>query len=268
MPVEGLAEARRTAEVVAHSHNDKARILVVKANTGQVVATFRGAKKSNPTSKGNPLTTFYTVLATNDRGELYRVGGIRANNMTEAKREMSKRFGSDWKKKGHKIGRIFKQEENPRRATVSKGIRKMHKTFQGRDVKSVKNVLTSKHTPAQTFKLGGLSFLKIRGKAKPLRFNPNTAFLAGDARRRLHINGVRFAKPTQLSNPDQFYEYGPIEQVGYIDGKDHIDDGKVYEYVHKMGEEGGELPVLLIDFEGFPVIDGGSYDIQDVGIVD
>jgi hypothetical protein len=255
----------------------------VKTHDGKKVSLFRGMNVAAKDLQGNSMTnprrkansSIHRLRKTlHGTGETLIVPSGSEDAMTARayKGEFDLR-SLEYKKPGY-VEISSRQPErratsrNPRagRATVSKGIRTMHKTFQGRDVSRVNTVVTSKHTPDQTFKLGGLSFIKVKEKA-PYRFNPNKAFLAGDSRRNLHIAGVRFTRPVQLRNPNDFLEVGPIEQVGYVDHKNHIGDGKTFEYVHTMGEDGGELPTLYIDFEGYPVIGGGSYDIQDVGIV-
>ncbi len=58
-----------------------------------------------------------------------------------------------------------------------------------------------------------------------------------------------------------------VAVVGYVTAKDHIGDGETFEFYHQMGEENGVRPVLLIDADGFPLLQGGSYEIKAEGII-
>jgi len=61
---------------------------------------------------------------------------------------------------------------------------------------------------------------------------------------------------------------GKVHHVVYRTWKPHHGDPKNQHYIHEMGEWSGNKPTLSIDNEGFAVIQGGSYKIEDRGIVD
>lgn len=131
------------------------------------------------------------------------------------------------------------------------------KEFRGKDVRSKSKSIghgTGHITVAQ---LGQLRELKLVGKK--LEFG-GKALLCADGRKKLHIAGVRFKAPGQES------DMGEVRSVTYRSDKPHIETG-VLDYVHKFGEEGGKCPKLIIDTEGYPYFEGGSYTIDADGII-
>ncbi len=135
--------------------------------------------------------------------------------------------------------------------------------FRGKNVTKKTRVPASQAaagTPSTLAILGTLKELRLRGKT--LRFK--TGKLTADGRKRLHIVGVKI---NYRGNPGGEIDAGEILAVTYQADKPHIEEG-VYNYVHKFGEEGGTRPHLIIDQEGRPKIEGGSYDITADGIID
>jgi hypothetical protein len=123
----------------------------------------------------------------------------------------------------------------------------------------------TRHAPSTLAQLGKLKELKLRG-GRRVKF-PRRARLAADGRGKLYITGARFQKVRGVRNPDEVAVVDEIVEVVYETTKEHL-DGVPVEYVHKFGEEGGVPPVLEIDSEGFPLIEGGSYQIGSPGIID
>lgn len=68
--------------------------------------------------------------------------------------------------------------------------------------------------------------------------------------------------------PDDLVLLGEASEIGYIAAKDHIGNGKTFNYVHEFGEESGKRPMLAADAEGNLHIIGGNYVLEDRGIVD
>jgi hypothetical protein len=132
--------------------------------------------------------------------------------------------------------------------------------FRGKNATTKTKATAARGTPAVLAKLGGLQELHVRGKR--LRFN-GRASLAADGRKKLHIVGAKFARP----NPPGEVDYGEILSVVYRADKPHIEAG-TYDYKHHFGEDGGRKPHLVVDEEGYPIIEGGSYRITEDGIID
>jgi hypothetical protein len=133
--------------------------------------------------------------------------------------------------------------------------------FRGKDVSRASKLSAATGTPSTLAELGRLKGLKLRGRT--LRFNSGR--LAADSRKKLHVVGV---KMKYRGNPNgSEIDVGEILSVTYQADKPHIEKG-VFKYVHKFGEEGGVRPHLIIDAEGYPKIEGGSYGITSDGIID
>ena len=114
--------------------------------------------------------------------------------------------------------------------------------------------------------MGKLHRIKVRGRTA-FDFSRGNIFLARDGRNRMHVagKGYRIAAKGKRRNPDGLQDLGVIESIEYVATKSHL-DGEPTIYVHKMGEEGGEKPHLLVNDEGLALIDGGDYTITERGI--
>lgn len=68
---------------------------------------------------------------------------------------------------------------------------------------------------------------------------------------------------------DELGVIGELVSVTYYTDKHHLgDQGGIAEYVHEFGEKGGELPILMFDYDSQQlIIVGGSYTITEAGIV-
>lgn len=144
-------------------------------------------------------------------------------------------------------------------------VRRIFAEFRGKSPASSQWVCAASGTPADLAKLGGLKKIRL-ADGRVLSFDPRTAALAADAGRRLHITGARLAVRGG-QNPGEEFDAGEIAALVYVADKPHIDGGEVTEYTHEMGEETGIRPHLIIDGEGFPLIEGGDYDITADGII-
>jgi hypothetical protein len=145
-------------------------------------------------------------------------------------------------------------------------LKELHKMFAGRDIASARRELTSRFNPVRGAKLGGLSFLKLQNGER-IDFDPEVASLNMSEGKELFISGAQFEEPDGLRSPEERLMIDEVAVVGYVTAKDHIGDGETFEFYHQMGEENGERPVLLIDGDGFPLLQGGSYEIEARGIV-
>jgi hypothetical protein len=137
---------------------------------------------------------------------------------------------------------------------------KVFTEFRGKGVTRKTKVKAASGTPSTLAELGKLRELKLRGRT--LRFKAGR--LAADGRKKLHIVGV---KMKYRGNPGGEIDVGEIISVTYEADKPHVESG-IYNYIHKFGEEGGKRPHLIVDPEGYPVIEGGSYRINADGIID
>lgn len=146
--------------------------------------------------------------------------------------------------------------------------RKTYEMFQGRRVEKVNPMPVSRHAGPRPKmdQLGGLVELKL-ADGRVIKTNPRTFRLCA-MRGRMWIVGGKFAKadanqPARVLNP-----FDHVDHVVYETHKPHHGDAPGTHYIHKLGEEGGLLPLLCVDNEGFPVLKGGSYKIRREGIRD
>lgn len=151
----------------------------------------------------------------------------------------------------------------------SKRLTDLAKMFQGTVNGETRRVLESDYTPKDKYRLGYLVQVKIRdaGKVIPINFD-GESYLAADLKNNLLIVGkdARIVN-TKLPPKGQLKYLGELVQVDYVTAKKHIEGGKTVRFYHKLGEVTKEMPNLFVDDEGFPIIQGGAYDVWDVGIV-
>lgn len=155
-------------------------------------------------------------------------------------------------------GRLFgKKKRNPSVSDLSK-------TFQGKASGAVSEFKASNSAPGDLARIGKLVFLKLKG-GKQTRV-PG-AMVAVDTRGKLWLVGNCCPMFSRKAKPGQRLDWGEISDLCYLTSKKHIENGKLTEYVHPFGEEGGRKPHLQIDDEGMPIIRGGDYQIKSEGIV-
>lgn len=159
---------------------------------------------------------------------------------------------------------------NPKKRAIRKNPAKVphsrtFEMFQGRKPTNAKAMLVSNHAPARLAQLGDLVEIKLHGKA-PIKFNGKKFKLCA-ANRKLWIAGGKFAKTNPAGAANELNPMGAIDHVVYGTYKPHHGDNVYTHYIHRLGEETGQMPLLCVDREGFPVIRGGKYKIEARGIV-
>jgi hypothetical protein len=136
--------------------------------------------------------------------------------------------------------------------------------FRGKEVRSKSKATAATGTPKVLANLGALKELDVDGRTK--RFG-GRAVLAADGRKKLHIVNVKMARP----NPPGEVDYGEIRRIMYYADKPEVqlasgDDPKEkFQYNHHFSRP---YPHLIVDGEGYPVIEGGNYKISADGILD
>jgi hypothetical protein len=162
-----------------------------------------------------------------------------------------------------------KKAQNPETFNANK-IDELSAMFQGEITGEQIKSVGSDFVPNVTARIGRLSLMKIRNgdNLYELKFKRNgDNWLAMDTRKNLHVIG----KDTVVKNAvkpkhGQLTLLGELEQVNYITAKRHIENGKLTEYYHRLGEVDGIKPNVFIDSEGFMIINGGAYDIGVNGV--
>jgi hypothetical protein len=152
-------------------------------------------------------------------------------------------------------------------------VRKTYEMFQGRPSTEAKPMPVSNHAPKSLDQLGDLVEIKLQN-GETLKFdrqrNGKTVYpykLCSNPRgTRLWIAGGKIANRNPSLNSEQIELIEPIEHIVYGSYKPHIDETYCH-YIHALGEDTGEKPYLGVDKEGYPVIHGGNYTIEDRGIV-
>jgi hypothetical protein len=79
--------------------------------------------------------------------------------------------------------------------------------------------------------------------------------------------GARVAKPNPAGLANGIDAIDAIDHVVYRTYKPHHGDSPNQQYIHKLGEETGHMPLLCADKQGYAVIRGGRYKIEARGIV-
>lgn len=162
----------------------------------------------------------------------------------------------------------FNKAKNPRRRSPVSGRRsiknpspaQVFSEFRGKDATTKSKTFAAGSGHITLAKLGALRELKVGGRR--LKFGGGAA-LAADGRKKLHITGVKMNRP----NPPGEVDYGEVSTVIYRADKPHIETG-TFDYEHHFGEDGGRCPRLIVDAEGYPRLEGGSYKISADGIID
>ncbi len=233
-------------------------------------------KKANPSAKTrasvNPTynvacSEYGTIKAFTEGGarkKFRRAVRIDVEKETETQREYERKHKrnssvSDFKDyKANKLSALAKQ-------------------FQGQHNGQQRRVAQSNYTPKQTYRLGHLVQMKVKhngsifpkynGKIIPINFDGDQAYLAADFKNGLHVVGKDAIIKDFKSHKNGLTNIGKLVQVDYVTNKNHIGNNETIRFYHKLGEATKEMPNLLIDNEGFPIITGGAYDVWDVGIV-
>jgi hypothetical protein len=144
----------------------------------------------------------------------------------------------------------------------SRKTREIYEKFNGRPARKTTTTTAPKGTPKNVAKLGALRLIKTTDGRKWAFSGAGAPDLAADSRGRLHVVGGSYR-----ANPAGEH-VGEIEQIEYETRKPHLGQPKQTIYYHRLGEEGGKRPRLVIDREGLIKIHGGDYRIEADGIHD
>lgn len=139
--------------------------------------------------------------------------------------------------------------------------------FQGRKPEGVTRVECSEHAPKQMAQLGRLVAFKLLDEKQERAMNPSKARLCA-ANGRLWIVGQRVARPDAGQPARVLNPIGDLDYVVYETHKPHHGDQPGTNYIHHLGDEGGTLPLMCVDRDGFAVLKGGQYKIKAEGIRD
>lgn len=152
-------------------------------------------------------------------------------------------------------------------------LQELSKMFQGHADGSRVKTIAPDVMPDNTFRLGYLKKLiykSANGKRVSINFSGDS-MLSADIRCNLWISG----KDARISNlagglpvKPHVKGLGDLVQVEYVTAKRHIESGRTVRFWHPMGEVTKQFPKLAVDYDGFPILIGGGYDIWNVGIVD
>lgn len=165
------------------------------------------------------------------------------------------------------IDKAKARAKNPKRAKAKnpKGAaktRELYEKFNGRPARKTTVKSAPNGTPKNVAKLGGLRLIKTTDGRKWKFSGSGAPDLAADSRGRLHVVGGSYR-----ANPAGEH-VGEIEQIEYETKKPHLGQPQQTIYYHRLGEEGGKRPRLVIDREGLIKIHGGDYRIEADGIHD
>ncbi len=143
----------------------------------------------------------------------------------------------------------------------------IHREFLDRETYRFREYHTPPGTPKDLAMLGKLTELNMMD-GQQATFEDNPAVLGasgGEKRRRLHIGlTVPYDMP-EGTEQWQEYDCGEVLSVVYEARKPHLDTGRLNEYEHTFGDEGGELPHLIL-IDGLLRFRFGSYYITRYGI--
>lgn len=178
----------------------------------------------------------------------------------ELKEKYERERGRDLHKTPHPSGTDWdkSQRKNP-------SVTDLARTFQGKASGAVSQYKAANSAPSDLARIGKLVFLELRDVRRQIA--APGAMVAVDTNGKLWLTSKRAPMFTNKAQPGSYNDFGEIERICYLTAKTHIGDGKLTEYVHTFGEDGGALPRLLVDHEGMPILRGGDYKIRAEGIV-
>jgi hypothetical protein len=151
--------------------------------------------------------------------------------------------------------------------TRPRNVAAIHREFLDRETWRFREYHTPDGTPRDVAMLGKLIELGM-ADGQLLTFEDNPAVLCasgGKRRRRLYIGlTVPYEMPDD-TEPGREFDYGEVSTVVYKSRKPHLDTGRLNEYEHQFGDEGGELPHLIL-IDGLMRFRFGSYYITKYGL--
>jgi len=146
---------------------------------------------------------------------------------------------------------------------VSRAAINKFEEFQGRGHSNITmDEVSSLAGKRKLYAIGPLKELKIKGVG--VRKGARGSKLLADTKGKLWISEkIGTARPGSTG----LVKIGEVEHVVYHARKPHVEADKWQDFIHHLGEETGHLPTLYIDPQGFGVLKGGRYTIEDRGIV-
>jgi hypothetical protein len=230
-----------------------------KRNTAKQPAAKRPATKRPATRKKNPVSCIRNGK---------RIYGAAAAAVLKKRKNSTKRKTTApnsrrrsapvaRRKNSLRSVRPYTRKRRNSAATTSEA----YEQFQGRATASTVEVMIPDDAPRDVYVLGMLAEIKTR--EEDIKFEPGEAYLVADKDDNLYVGATRAAN--SVFEPNEFL--GELQSISYVTVKDHL-DGEEIEYVHKLGEEGGEKPTLATNDKGQLEILGGDYFITADGIRD
>ncbi len=143
----------------------------------------------------------------------------------------------------------------------------IHREFLDRETWRFREYLTPDGTPKDLAMLGKLIELNMLD-GQVVRFEDNPAVLGasgGKKRRRLHIGLTVPYEMPEGTEAGCEYDYGEVLTIVYETRKAHLDTGRLNEYEHTFGDEGGSLPYLIL-IDGLMRFRFGTYYITRYGL--
>jgi len=195
-------------------------------------------------------------------GKLARIGLRTGHTVAEVKSNLKAtgRFTAAQITRGLDQATAAEKRLNPGKG--SRKTREIYEKFNGRPARKTTTTTAPNGTPKNVAKLGALRLIKTTDGRKWAFSGSGAPDLAADSRGRLHVVGGSYR-----ANPAGEH-VGEIEQIEYETKKPHLGQPKKIIYYHRLGEEGGKRPRLVIDREGLIKIHGGDYRIEADGIHD
>lgn len=168
-----------------------------------------------------------------------------------------------------------KKENPPRRPEGTKGtkhpanVARLFNEFQGRkNSGQVRSYFVPAGTPADVAHLGRLLEIKL-ADGRTLSFRKNLAALGGcggETIRRLYVGLARPYRMPNGAEAGRAYDYGEVQHIVYRTAKPHVyGTNQEYEFIHRLGDEGGRRPRLMLH-NGRLAFKGGDYTIKAEGV--
>lgn len=152
-----------------------------------------------------------------------------------------------------------RKRRNPSSAAEAK---KMREEFAGRPARRVTTLTTSNGTPRDLAKLGRVIRIKTTRGIVNFSKNPQAeTWLCADRAGHMHL-ATSLPRLTDLPRGD----LGRVVEIDYLEAKPHLGNPRLTHFFHRMGEEGGQKPVLYSDGRGGLKFRGGDYRITREGI--
>lgn len=171
-----------------------------------------------------------------------------------------------------------KKKKNP--GTLQDAM-KMNEDFHGRGTKVIEDVEYNEFYDENLAQVGVLTELEIlvsEDEVQPITFYGNNIKVCctGDGLQMYFVGGKQKLDLDKLDIKDwegkRKVTIGPAYSISYMADKHHLTGSKQQksgsEYIHKLGEEGGDMPIVVYDNLNQSIeLVGGSYHVEDRGIV-